>query len=42
MATVCLSRESKNVYLHSEEMYANEIDKEIYEDIFKIIDKKEK
>ena len=37
-AWVCLSKKSKNVYLHSESMYANEMDKDIYDNIMDSIE----
>ena len=37
-AWVCLSKKSKNVYLHSENMYANEIDESIYNNIMDSIE----
>lgn len=33
LAVVCLSKKSQNVYLHSESVYANKMDKDIYNDI---------
>ena len=41
-SSMYLSEESQNVYLHSENIYANKIDKSTYEDILKAVDKKRK
>lgn len=38
LAVVSLSKKSKNVYLHSENMYANEIDESIYNNIMDSIE----